>query len=73
MNLQEISKLCGTSVPDLNSSIVKAKMKYFNPTENNVWKCNVVKELLKVKSGQLLVEGFKEEELTEMLNSLCTD
>ena len=37
-----------------------------------VWKCKTVKELLEVRSGTLEINGFTEEEINDILNTICT-
>ena len=70
-NLNKISELCECQVDSLTPVGVKQTMKYFQPPENDAWKCQVVKELLGVKEKAMTLEGFDEAEINEMINFLC--
>ena len=58
--------------------IVKAAcQKYFKvlscTLQDNVWKVNIVKELLAIKFNDVQVDNFSHAEIDHMISFLCTD
>ena len=59
-------------VEDLHPGLVDSIM-YHSVKEDQMWRIGLVKELIDLKHGCLcLPEGWKEEELSEILNVTCT-
>ena len=69
--MNKISELCECQVDQLTPIGVKETMKYFKPSENDTWKCQVIKELLGVKEKTMTLDGFDEAEVEEMIKFLC--
>ena len=71
-NLRNILLLTGKhKIEDLNDSDVNNYC--YAPVESeDLWKINMVREIIDVKAGQQNVDNFSEEELEEILNFLCT-
>ena len=47
-------------------------MIYMPVTEQDRWKLNIVNELIDVKWGESVVEGFDDEEINAIIEELCT-
>ena len=48
-------------------------MVYMPVTEQNKWKLSLVNELIDMKWGEAVVEGFENIEIESMLEELCTN
>jgi hypothetical protein len=71
-NLRKIMLLMNkANISELKSSEVKECMKYKAVPENQVWRIPIVKELIEVKAGNVVIEGFTNEEILEMLEHVC--
>ena len=46
-------------------------IKYHPVPTKEKWKVDVLKELIENRDGSLVIEGFDEEELSQMINYLC--
>ena len=71
-NLRNILLLTGKhKIEDLNYSDVD-NYTYAPVEAEDLWKINMVREIVDVKAGQQNVDNFSEEELEEISNFLCT-
>ena len=61
-----------SNVEDLTLKDVSS-LKYFPVREEDTWKINLTRELIKVKETQLEVEGFEKHELEDILYHICVD
>ena len=71
-NLYNISRTCNIDVPSLTPQLVKTTMSYFPAPENQLWRLPLVKELLALRSHQFELTGFNYEEMTDLLQYVCT-
>ena len=71
-NLFKIAKLCNVKVEELDSYVVKNKMKYFTLPEQESWRVPLICELMSVNSQQFIVPGFTKNEIDDMLVYACT-
>ena len=74
-NLQRILKECDLKEKDISKltcSLVKKKCRYHEIPAEESWRLDIVDELLSVRMENLCIEGFKENELEEMLRLICT-
>ena len=69
MNLHRISKECDTVIEDLSGYSIKTKMNYFNTPEEEKWRHEILTELL---DESVEIDGFQNNEISEMINILCT-
>ena len=67
-NMGSISR----EVASVTAINVKNKMKYFPVPEEETWRISIIKELLEIKSGQANISNFEDEDVTDLLNILCT-
>ena len=51
---------------------VKTKMKYFPVPDEETWRISIIKELLEIKSGHANISNFEDEDVSDLLNILCT-
>ena len=51
---------------------VKKQMEYFPVPEDETWRIPIIKELLEIKSGNANISNFAEEDVSDLLNILCT-
>ena len=74
-NLQRILEECDLKEKDISKltcSLVKKKCRYHEIPAEESWRLDIVDELLSVRMENLCIEGFKENELEEMLRLICT-
>ena len=71
-NLYKIASACNVPIKDLNPIIVKQKMSYFKVPNNELWRIPFIKELLAIKANKYELNGFKFNEIDNMLVDLCT-
>ena len=65
--------LLPTQLTQLTPGLVKKKCRYFPVPTGHEWKAPVIKECLKVISGNLEVQGFEAHKFSSLVNRLCTD
>ena len=71
-NLYKIAKICKVKIDELNSNVVKQKMEYFKLPDKESWRVPLIKELMSVNNQQLVVPGFDNNEINDMLYYACT-
>ena len=59
------------NISELKSSEVKESLKYKAVPDNQVWRIPIVKELIEVKAGNAVIEGFTNGEILEMFDHVC--
>ena len=57
----------------LSCQVVKKNIKYFDVPEAEVWRLDMVTELLKLRKETLSLPGFHLDEIQDILDSVCTD
>jgi hypothetical protein len=72
-NLRKILLLVNKSDVDDLVPEDSSKIQYRPEDEENTWKIRMVKELIEVRNGTLQVDNFNEDEIKEVLDSLCVD
>ena len=75
-NISSLLKQCGlpdSKLNDLNSTVVKNRCNYFKLPETEEWKASVIRELIKVRSGQLVLENMDNDETNQLIYQLCTE
>ena len=75
-NISSLLKQCGlpdSKLNDLNSTVVKNRCNYFKLPETEEWKVSVIRELIKVRSGQLALENMDNNETNQLIYQLCTE
>ena len=73
--LNYILEQCGmnsSQLSELSSSLIKKKVKYLEASEVNQWRVKLGIELVKVRDGEVEVDGFTNAEIQEMLAYVCT-
>ena len=63
---------CVNDIGSLAPSLVKKMCPYFSVPELEKWRIPIVKELLSIQEGLLSLENITKEEISEMLEHLCT-
>ena len=71
-NLSNIANSCNVTKEYLCPSLVKEQMNYFSPPVNEQWRSSVVQEL-EVRRNNMDIQGFDNNEITEMLSYLCSN
>ena len=70
-NLRSIMMILGmNSIDELDFKT--ADFEYHKLEENELWKVNIVQELVDIRSGDLEVHGMKYEEVQQILEYICT-
>ena len=72
-NLCKIALDCDVNVSDLAKPLVKSNLKFSEVPEDFDWKINLVKELLQTRANLYVVHGFDNEELSDIINTICTN
>jgi hypothetical protein len=72
-NLRKILLLVNKSDVDDLVPEDSSKIQYRPEDKENIWKIRMVKELIEVRNGTLQVDNFNEDEIKEVLDSLCVD
>ena len=57
---------------ELNSSLIKEKMKYFPTPEGDKWRIEFLDELIAVRSNKMILENFSHDDVSQMIDALCT-
>ena len=57
---------------ELNSSLVKEKIKYFPTPEGEKWRIEFLDELIAVRSNKMILENFSHDDVSQMIDALCT-
>ena len=71
--LATLANCCNLSTPDLlTSQCVKRNLTYFAIPDDEEWRRELVLELLQLRDHDLSLEGFSEDEVTTLLNHVCT-
>ena len=65
--LRKLTELCDVAICDLNTSIVKKKIKYKTIPDEEKWRLWMAKELMDVRMQDQVVDGFSVDETNEIL------
>ena len=72
-NLRRIMLQTGKDfVEELTASDVK-KIEYFHTPEYEEWRPILLKELIKVVDGSLVVDGFTNDKMNEIIKNICVN
>ena len=71
-NLINIARECNCKVTDLTPSLVKQNLRYATAPEQDQYKISFVKELVMIKSQDMMVDNFSNQELFDIIDYLCT-
>ena len=69
--LSRIATDCSIPRASVTYNHVK-KLKYRIPTKEDMWRVPLLKELLSVRQGEMVVEGFDKDALNKMIEYICT-
>ena len=70
--LQKISISCNTEINELTHSIVKEKMRYRKVSNEDIWRLDVINDLLLAREDDLIIPNFDKKEMEDMLNFVCS-
>ena len=56
----------------ITATKVKKELRYFPVPEEQAWRIPFIKELLEVRSGNAMMSNIEAEDVTKMINILCT-
>ena len=71
-NLRNLLLLCNKdNISSLNENDIN-DLTYNQVPENEMWRIGLLNELLNTRSSSLEVPGFTSDELTDMINIVCT-
>ena len=60
------------NISELKSCEVKNSFKYKHVPDDQLWRIPLLKEMIEVRAGTTQIEGFSDEEITEMMEFVCT-
>ena len=72
-NLESIAQDCNVQSRNLNKFCVKQHMIYNHIPLDQEWKLPILRELLKVKEDNFVLNNFVDTEIATMINFLCSD
>ena len=72
-NMRNIMLLLGKSKVEDVQYHDHASLSYFKLKDDENWKVAMIKEIVEIKFGDREVHGFNLDEVTAMLDQLCTD
>ena len=70
-----LSRICADTNlrrTSLSSASVKKNMLYFPVPAGQEWRCDMILELLNVRGSTLWIDKFEHDEMTTIINHLCT-
>ena len=72
-NICQIRNNCNVNANCLlTSQLVKTTMSYFDTPDNEIWRLPIIKEILDLKTNNLCLAGFSNDEMEDMLVFACT-
>ena len=71
-NLNNIAAECNSPVETISCSIVKDNLRFYITPVNEFWRIDMLLNLISVRNENLFVEEFNHDEITEMINYVCT-
>ena len=71
-NINNIAKECSIEKQLLNSSSVKANLKYFNIPVGEEWRIDMMFNIIYAKLERFQIDNFEEKELDNILDFVCT-
>ena len=72
-NLRKIASECGVNKDELNPCHVKDSMSYFSCPNEEQWRIPLVKNLMSIRSSEMLLENFERKEIDAILEDICTN
>ena len=57
---------------ELSSGLVREKMKYFPTPEGETWRLEFLEELFAVRANQMNIENFSQDDVSQMIDALCS-
>ena len=60
-----------TDICDLKSEEVKGSLKFKSVPNDQKWRISILEELIEVRAGSMEIEGFSNEEISEILEHVC--
>ena len=73
MLVDHLAQDCNCYPSDLTKLSVKSNLTYAEVSDENFWKIPFLKELLSVRSNEVVIPGFERAELSQIINYLCCD
>ena len=71
-NIRKLLLLTGKDNIDDVTVLDIENLVYEEISEDEMWRVGIVQEMTEIKFGQLTIEGFSEDECTEILRFACT-
>ena len=69
--VSRLSRECKVDRGSLTVSIINKSVRYFPVPEEELWRLDIMKELLNVKWSSLAINDFNNLEIEHMINFLC--
>ena len=70
--ISKISREINVAKASLTSQVVRKSMVYFPVPDDQMWRIDILKELLNVKQQSLSLGHFNLDETSTMINYICT-
>ena len=72
-NLDNIAKDCGVDNKILTKAFVKQNLKFCRTEQENIWKVNMLKELIDVRRTVNQIDNLDGHQIDDIITFLCTD
>ena len=69
--LHYVTDRCGIQCDKLTPSLVKRKLQYMETPVDERWRVEFADELLMIRKGELELTGFQQDEIEEILKTVC--
>ena len=67
---------CNRDIEDFeitNPRIIKESLKYWVIEDEDIWRINMIKELIEIRNGETYIEGFSRDETERLLTFVCIE
>ena len=71
-NLRNIMLLCGKNLETDVGPLDASHIQYHEPSEDDLWKLDILDELIDAQHGDIYIPGFNAGELEKMRDDICT-
>ena len=70
-NLRYIANECNMNIDMLTPSSVKNEMTYFDCPANEVWRVELLRNIINIRTSEMFLENFDDNELENILEHIC--
>ena len=71
-NLQYIASDCKTDINSVTPSLVRNVMSYVDCPEDELWRVPLLMNLINIRSSEMFLDNFEDDELYNIVENICT-